>query len=319
MIELLTVALGGGPAGERPPEFFRWKHLDNPFGRSFMLVAEAERRIIGLRAFMRWTFRADGRSFPAVRAVDTATHPEYQGQGVFSRLTREALEALRSETAFVFNTPNEKSLPGYLKLGWQEVGAVPVWIRVRRPLRFARGLRSLRADSAMGSVGSIQAETAAQALEDEGAISDLLQASPGPDGRLATTRTVEYLRWRYGRAPLLDYRAVSERGAGSLNGLAVFRVRPRGRLREATISEVIHRPGDAKTVRRLVHRVAAAARVDHLTHHVSGWPAGAAARSGFVRSPLGLTLVVNPMRSHLRPDPADLRSWAFSLGDLEVF
>ena len=77
-----------------------------------MLVAEADGRIVGLRAFMRWEFAAGDRRFRAVRAVDTATHPDYQGQGIFSRLTLEALDALRDQADFVFNTPNEKSLPG---------------------------------------------------------------------------------------------------------------------------------------------------------------------------------------------------------------
>ena len=117
VIGLLTAALGGGPAGERPAEFFRWKHQENPFGRSFGLVAEADDRIVGLRAFMRWEFVAGDRRFKAVRAVDTATHPDYQGRGIFSQLTLEALDALRHEADFVFNTPNEKSLPGYLKMG----------------------------------------------------------------------------------------------------------------------------------------------------------------------------------------------------------
>ena len=43
VLELLRLTLGEGPSGERTSAFFRWKHLANPFGRSFMLVAEFER------------------------------------------------------------------------------------------------------------------------------------------------------------------------------------------------------------------------------------------------------------------------------------
>ena len=32
-----------------------------------------------------------------------------------------------------------------------------------------------------------------------------------------------------------------------------------------------------------------------------------------------MTLVVNPLGHDLDPDPLDLRSWALSVGDLEVF
>jgi GNAT superfamily N-acetyltransferase len=141
VLELLDACLGGGPAGRRPPELFRWKHLDNPFGTSFLLLAAADGRLVGLRAFMRWQFLAGGRVVSAARAVDTATHPDFQGMGIFTRLTLAALDEVRGQVDLVFNTPNAKSRPGYLKMGWREVGRVPVTVRVRRPLRLLRGRR----------------------------------------------------------------------------------------------------------------------------------------------------------------------------------
>ena len=53
VLQLLQAALGGGPADHRPSSFFRWKHLENPFGPSYLLVAERDGRLIGLRALMR--------------------------------------------------------------------------------------------------------------------------------------------------------------------------------------------------------------------------------------------------------------------------
>ena len=144
LLELLDVALGPGPSGGRSSEFFRWKHLENPFGRSLMLVAEAEGQIVGLRAFLRWRFRANDRQVLAVRAVDTATHPAFQRRGLFSRLTVAALESMQGETDLVFNTPNGRSGPGYLKMGWETVGRVPLSVLIRAP----KGLVSVPPSSA---------------------------------------------------------------------------------------------------------------------------------------------------------------------------
>ena len=61
-------------------EFFRWKHLENPFGASPMWVACVGDRVVGFRTFLRWEFaRTDGAPVLAVRAVDTATDPDFQG------------------------------------------------------------------------------------------------------------------------------------------------------------------------------------------------------------------------------------------------
>jgi GNAT superfamily N-acetyltransferase len=315
-LELLDASLGGGPAGRRPPELFRWKHLESPFGPSFMLVAEQEARLVGLRAFMRWRFVAGGRTVRAARAVDTATHPDFQGKGIFTRLTRALLEVVDGEVDLVFNTPNAKSGPGYLKMGWSEVGRVPVMVRARRPLRLlAKG----RPGAAPSGPSTVEASPAATVLERGDEVAALLGREPVAPG-LATPRNLEYLQWRYGTAPLLDYRAVTEERGGELAGLAVFRVRPRGRLWESTIAEVLA-GSNRRTAARLLRRVAAAAGVDHLTLHAPrrSLVAGAAARSGFLPAPAGIRLVVNPRSPDLRPDPAALGAWSLSLGDLEVF
>jgi GNAT superfamily N-acetyltransferase len=314
VLELLDAALGGGPAGRRPPDFFRWKHLANPFGPSLMLVAEADGRLVGLRAFMRWRFVAGDRVLRAVRAVDTATHPDYQGMGVFSRLTRAALDALDGDIDLVFNTPNQKSGPGYLKLGWQEVGRVPVAVRVRRPARLLTARRA-----GLRPAPPVAADLAATVLEDADALARLLRREPTPRG-LATERDPAYLAWRYGAAPLLGYRAVAETRGGELAGAAIFRVRRRGGLWESTIAEVLA-GGDAGAARRLLHRVVQAAPVDHLTFHApAGSPTARAARlAGFLPAPAGVRLVVNSRREGIRPDPTGLGAWSLSLGDLEVF
>ncbi len=326
VLELLRASLGEGPGGDRSAAFFRWKHLENPFGSSFMLLAEADGRIVGLRAFMRWRFEAGGVSIPAVRAVDTATHPDHQGRGIFSRLTLEALDALREDTAIVFNTPNEKSLPGYLKMGWGTVGRVPIGVRVRRPARFlaARGGRAVRAPE-MDEPIEVGAAPAGRVLASAGDLDGLLAVS-GPaswsgSGAIATPRTRRYLEWRYGEAPLLDYRAIVEEGAHGPDGLAIFRVRRRGSLRESTVSEVIVRAGDRATAGRLLRRVGRAARVDHVAcaFPIRSVERAAAVRSGFLRSPGGMLLVARPLGDGLVPDPMDLRSWALTVGDLEVF
>ena len=321
VVALLEETMQESPIGAWSSSFFRWKHVRNPFGRSQILVARVADRLVGLRAFMRWRFHAGDRTLAAVRAVDTVTHPEYQGRGIFSRLTRGALAELGDGVDLVFNTPNDKSRPGYLKMGWTLVGVVPISIRVRHPVRFARGLRSLD-DRTFPHTATppIDAETASEALADENAVAALLSSQrDGP--RLRTPRDASYLRWRYGGSHGLDYRAARYASGDGLRGLAIFRVRPRGRLWESTLAELIVEREDRGLARRLLREVVAAAPVDHVAGHATvGSAGGAAMRAlGFLRAPRGPTLAVNVRREDLHPDPTDLRSWDLSLGDLEVF
>jgi len=139
VLTLLGQALGDGRAFARTSAFWQWKHFQNPFGPSLMMVA-VSRGVLGLRAFLRWQFHVGTQTLSAIRAVDTATHPTHRRHGVFATLTHRTVERARDEGVdLIFNTPNQQSLPGYVKLGWSYVGRPPMLVRVLRPLRVARG------------------------------------------------------------------------------------------------------------------------------------------------------------------------------------
>lgn len=334
---LMGAALGGGPTGENTAAFFEWKHQENPFGQSPGLVAHADGRLVGVRLFLRWELRAGDRTFHAVRAVDTATDPEFQGRGIFRRLTLGLLQQLDEggDLDLVFNTPNANSRPGYLKMGWQDVGSIPVKLSPVRPLALLRGVRAARATTASAATRDLPAhehepsgptlrtcpfESALTVLTDrEQEVRTLLAAARRLPG-LHTPRSHEYLMWRYGRAPGLDYRCVVTESGGVLTGLAFGRARPRGPLTEFTVGDVVVADDDVRSCRRLLG-AARRSGADHVTvctapgtveDHVG-------ARSGYLRVPgQGVGLVSNPRRD-LGIDVLDLASWQLSLGDLEVF
>ena len=139
IVALLGASLGWGD-DDRYRALYAWKHETNPFGPSPAWVVDDGGDVVAVRLFMRWEFCRGGRRLRAVRAVDTATHPSHQGKGLFTALTLHALEACRADGVdFVFNTPNEQSRPGYLKMGWREVGRLPAAMRAdARPATWPR-------------------------------------------------------------------------------------------------------------------------------------------------------------------------------------
>ncbi|MFF1908080.1 GNAT family N-acetyltransferase [Kitasatospora sp. NPDC058218] len=360
VLDLLTASLAGGPTGTRTADFFTWKHRLGPFGASPGLVAETpDGRLAGVRLFLRWQWHEGltGRTVTAVRPVDTATHPDFQGRGIFRRLTLDLLEQISGQAELVFNTPNGNSLPGYRKMGWQELGRVPVALRPVRPAAFARGVRAALARTPAGAAappvcelptarswfadqpadagptddptgapnGSnslIDGSTGTAGPTTDGPVAELLReraAADRADPRLAVLRTPEFLRWRYGEAPGLDYRVLTCHRGGELTGLAIGRPRRRGPLAEFTLADVLVRPGDRDSAARLLRAAARESGCDHVATHLSpGTEAAAAAlRAGYLRAPrTGLTLAA---RTPAGRTELALSDWRFTLGDLEVF
>jgi GNAT superfamily N-acetyltransferase len=307
-----VIAVGAAALGWNPDdpnaELFRWKHIDNPFGASPIWLAQIDGQIAGYRAFMRWELvDASGRLWRAVRAVDTATHPDFQRRGIFSRLTMHAVDEMAEDGVdIVFNTPNTQSRPGYLKMGWIDVGRLPVALRPTSPLAMMRLLRARTAAEKWSEV-STTGLPAADVLGDP-TLGALVDSQPGSSG-LATALSTQVLRWRYSLEPL-RYRAWAP--SGLADGTVFFRVRLRGTARECSVGLVLAPDGSGAQSRSLVQDLSKAVDADYVLR--VGSPD---ARSGFFPLPgQGPRLTARRINSD---PPPDVSAWQFQLGDIELF
>ena len=292
---------------ERHGLFFHWKHRENPFGESPMWVATAGDRVVAFRTVLRWEWRRPNDTVvPAVRAVDTATHPEFQGQGLFRALTMNAIDELVAEgVGFVFNTPNDNSRPGYLKMGWQVIGRPSVRVR-------PQGLGSLlrmtqaRVSATKWSEPATFGRSPHEAFADDDEIRAVLGKAPAD--KLSTNRSPAYLRWRFGFDPL-HYRVVT-RGGGLTDGFAVVRLRRRRAAVEGTVCELHTPPGDHRATRDLLSQIEGA---DYLL--VAGSAAGL--HEGLLPAPRQGPVVT--WRALTEHDAPELERWHLTIGDLELF
>ena len=309
ILELCRTSLGWST--DDPDEaFFRWKHDENAFGVSPSWVAVApDGALVGLRVFLRWRFRQpDGTTVAAVRAVDTATHPDWRGRSIFSTLTLGALPDLREEgVGMVFNTPNDKSMPGYLKMGWSQVGKVPVRARLGSPASLRR-VAGARTAAELWSEAVTTGESAAAVFADQDAVDALLRRCP-PSPAIATDRSAAFLAWRYRFEPL-HYR-VMPLGDALTDGVVVFRARRRGGALEATICDVV--APSRRGLRAALGRIRRGVGADYLLagDRTAGLGEGFLPARG-----LGPMLTWMPLT---RPGVPSLSSLELALGDIELF
>ncbi|MBL6444769.1 GNAT family N-acetyltransferase [Fulvivirga sp. 29W222] len=196
IVSLLKLSLGESLM-PKSDSYWRWKHIDNPFGPSYVLLAEEKGQIIGVRAFMKWEWRNGAHILRTVRAVDTATHPDHQGKGIFKKLTLSMLDLCRHEEVdFVYNTPNDKSMPGYIKMGWKSLGKLPVSINLCLPRRIFGGNQDVDLISNPdGNVLIVKIDENISQNWDTEISSDFW----------STNYSKAFFAWRYGKIPVLDY------------------------------------------------------------------------------------------------------------------
>jgi hypothetical protein len=311
-LEVLEAVFGGWPrdlGGVTPAEFFRWKHLEGPFGPSQRVIAEVDGSVVGFAAYMQWRFRVGERAVKAVRGVDLAVHPSHRMRGV--SLALRTTVRFPSDIEFTWGNPNVQSRPGSRRVGRRPVRVVTQFVKPRTlaaPL-----LGGSRGESRTPRRLAVHA-AAARTVLDDAPLTSLLEHSGHARERLSTERTREYLLWRYGRYD--EYRAIRVPDGGAADGVVIFRCRRHGAFWVSHVCEMLVERDDRRLVRRLLQGVRDAAAVDFI--RCSFASRAQAASHGFLHCRRRLLLTTSLFQANPVPDPTRPDSWALSIGDLEL-
>ncbi|MBZ9729066.1 GNAT family N-acetyltransferase [Salegentibacter sp. JZCK2] len=294
ILNVLKASLGE-TSSKKTEEVWRYKHIDNPFGESLVLVAEEDGELIGIRAFMRWQWQRGEKVYSAFRAVDTATHPDHQGKGIFKKLTLKALEIgeIRGDH-FVFNTPNAQSKPGYLKMGWEEVDKLKIHLRPLNLLELKNK--------------ELEYKTSGSEEVIEGLLNSYFKQLKTTD-RLFTPKDIAYLKWRYLDNPLQSYVVIFDK-----EYFIAGYVKERKRFLEFRVSEAIFSKTGGKSAKSAILKLAKLSEAKVLSISPD---AGIKFKAG-IKGNFGPVLTYKPITLS-QPDFLNLKTWSYSLGDLELF
>lgn len=292
IVSLLKLSLGESlmPKSEM---FWRWKHIENPFGPSPVLLAWEGEQLIGVRAFMRWEWSVGDKVYKSVRAVDTATHPQYHGRGIFKNLTMKLVDQCRIDGVdFIFNTPNKISKPGYLKMGWESNGKLPVKMKLH-------WLKSWHKSPTLSSDWS-----------------DILKYSGWQvhalnDTSLKTRITPEYLFWRYRDNPNVTYQVLINNEEKPF--VLIYRKKKLKLFVELRITDLLCEPGHESVAIRCLQTTAPTSIVT-----ISGCNSDLKL-GGFITMNAGPEVTVRNLNLPDSKETLTFGRWAPSLGDLELF
>ena len=133
---LLSDVFGAGP--KFTPQAIAWRYRDNPAGQ--VVGADAWADSVLAAHYVTCPMRAvvEGRPLKGLLSLNTATHPDFQGRGLFTRLARATYEqGAEQGYDFVIGVANAQSTPGFLgRLGFQHVGRLEAGLMAVAPRRF---------------------------------------------------------------------------------------------------------------------------------------------------------------------------------------
>lgn len=120
------------------PEGLFWRYQDNPAGTVVGADAWAGETLAAHYVTCPTAMTLEGAPARGLLSLNTATHPDYQGRGLFPQLA-ETTYAAGAEAGFdfVFGVANANSTPGFVrKLGFQLVAPLAAGVLPAPPRKF---------------------------------------------------------------------------------------------------------------------------------------------------------------------------------------
>ena len=303
IVQVLKSSLGDHlPLSE---EIWNFKHVVNPFGASIVLVAEEDEKIIGVRAFMKWKLSHSNKAeISTYRAVDTATHPAHRGKGIFKKLTLKAVEVAKEEQGdFIFNCPNDMSRPGYLKMGWEQIGKINVGIKP--------SLWSFWKFWSNPVENEVQLKANDKEIE---VLCEQWNSKLRKQVLLFTPKSSKYLKWRYENNPLKTYLVHA-----TPHFYLSASIEKRKGTKELRITECIflETETDLKQIKKIIRKWSLKFGVQAVSFSQKLLDLGNLA----IKGEFGPILTVRDLnlQNSEKINYYNINKWNYSLGDIELF
>ena len=219
---------------KRDEKFWHWKYESNIFGKTIVCVIENNNEIIGCDTLWPWKFTARGEVFKVYQPCDTVIHPAHQGRGFYSHLLINRINLLKKLKApFAYNFPNQKSLPGNLKFGWQYLSKLPWMIKVLHPLGTFHSIKSKEKSNSL----PLNPEDAIDSQSCKAIVDESVYLTK----YISTYRQQGFFEWRYEQHPYFNYgQVIVEKGRRKAG--AIFSINQKENSREMIVVDLLGNP-----------------------------------------------------------------------------
>lgn len=183
---------------------FDWTYENNPYSKKpFIYIILNGERVVAVRPFTIQKFIYDECEFLLGVPADAIVHPEFRRMGLFSRLTKFALEDMQahSDIKFLLSlSSNEKSTSGNIKTGFIPIGKrenLYQFSPINRLKNILQGNIELN-DPVLSKKNDLEIEITKELHIQE--ISDFIQTF-SDKYKIHNMRDKEFYKWRFADSP----------------------------------------------------------------------------------------------------------------------
>jgi Acetyltransferase (GNAT) domain len=230
--------------GIKPSEkYIRWRYLETLAGVSPTMLAFDKEICVGSYGVWPTKLLLDGKQILGAQAIDSMTHPQYRGRGIFVEVAERCYRVLNQHGYQVlYGFPNDSAYPGRIRrLNWDHVSDIHHWVR---PIWFlgTSYLGGLTAATSLfrRSSATIHGLHALTQPPDQDALAAMLRESVETRDICRVERSSQWFAWRYHADSGRNYQWISLYSGAVLKAVGIWRFDPVAR--RALLGELLGNP-----------------------------------------------------------------------------
>jgi hypothetical protein len=236
---LLLMKSNPGSSEVAHEDYLQWQYNENPAGSPIMYTAHEEQSkdYIGQYLVIPAEYIIDGAETRGTLSLNTLTREDFRGRGLFTQMANKTYaDCATEDLAFTIGFPNPNSYPGFInKLGFKSPGEVPLYLLPLRPITlvwnrlFPSGVKHGQ-ELFLGNNAVIMPDNTDETIslfnpETDADLYNAFWEEYKNTYSALTSRTIDYLKWRYCYIPRRNYVLLKCVVAGKMQGYIVLRAK----------------------------------------------------------------------------------------------
>lgn len=248
IVELLNIAWRPRYGKWHDLDYWRWKYMNNPAGPPVIWLAEdSNKKIIGHYSVIPMVMKVGNAYVRGSFSSDAATHPEYQGKGVFSSIVNRCyFDVAQNDIPITYRFANPNLGPTYKR--YERLGHICFIVQMIKLLNSelpsSKSRRSKLPSSADARRPNEIDESTSNRLEveridrfDQGI--DRFWDEISNDFPIIVRRDHRYLNWRYVENPAKEYIIYTASRGRRIHGYCVLDELCRDNLKLGAIVDIL--------------------------------------------------------------------------------
>jgi len=242
-------------------EYWKWKYQNNPAGRSLIWLAECNSKIVGHYAIVPVTMKIGNVYVTGSLGSAAATHPNHQGEGVFSSIVNKCcVDAAENDIPVTYGFSNTSLGPTYRR--YERMGRISFIIRMMKVLDWQSVVATYApsrlfsiAARALGRMTMSRCSSRDLSLEKINRFDDRFDAlweEISHDFIVIAKRDKTYLNWRYIDHPSREHTVYAALEDSKILGYCVLAETRHQNLELGLIVDIIGSLGRRNVVHRLI-------------------------------------------------------------------